>query len=447
MLTGRRGDFVARPETHGGPLRIAMVAACPFPYPRGTPIRICRMAEALSRRGHDVEVISYHLGDTGEPLPFRVHRIPELSFYRRVEPGPTWVKLLALDPLLSRTLRRVLADRTFDLVHAHHYEGLLAALAVPARHRPPVIYDAHTLLGTELPFYRLGPGTRVLRRFGRFLDRRLPGKARHVVSVTDEIRDRLIQTGAVEPHRITVVQNGVESLLFDVPPAPTETKTVVFAGNLASYQGVEHLLRAVRILLDRRDDLRLRIVTGTDLGPHAELVRSLGIGSHVDVVLVGFADLPAHLRAADVAVNPRVECDGIPQKLLNYMAAGCPIVSFAGSAGYLEHGVTGWVVSNGDVEALADGIGHLLDHPRLARGLGEAARHLVVNRYSWDRTAEKVEQVYTAILGDPGGRGEGEAARAVRRRKDRPLPHLTVSRTPRLDGGWADGSSGGSPAR
>lgn len=448
MLTERWGDPAeARPEGLEGPLRIAMVAACPFPYPRGTPIRIHRMAEALSRRGHEVEVVSYHLGETQEPLPFKVHRIPDLSFYRRSEPGPTWSKLLVLDPMLNRTLRRVLSDGTFDVVHAHHYEGLLAAWAVPARRRPPVIYDAHTLLGTELPFYPLGLGTGILRGLGRFLDRRLPGMARHVVAVTDEIRDRLIQSGAVESDQITVVQNGVENRHFDVPPAPTHTKTVVFAGNLASYQGVEHLLRAFRILLDRRDDVRLRIVTETDLGSHGELVGSLGIGSHLDLVQVGFADLPAHLRAADVAVNPRVECDGIPQKLMNYMAAGCPIVSFAGSAGYIEHGLTGWVVANGDVEAMADGIGHLLDQPQLGRKLGGAARDLVVKEYSWDRTAERTERVYEAILVGRGGRGEGVSTQAVRGAEGCSPGHRAPSRPGHPDGGREDGTAAGGPAR
>jgi len=43
-------------------LRIAMIAACPFPWPRGTPIRIHRIAEAVARRGHAVHVVTYHLG-------------------------------------------------------------------------------------------------------------------------------------------------------------------------------------------------------------------------------------------------------------------------------------------------------------------------------------------------------------------------------------------------
>ena len=56
-------------------MRIAMVAACPFPWPRGTPIRIHRMAEALGRRGHDVHVVTYHLGGPTPTPHMTVHRI------------------------------------------------------------------------------------------------------------------------------------------------------------------------------------------------------------------------------------------------------------------------------------------------------------------------------------------------------------------------------------
>ena len=55
---------------------IAMVAACPFPYARGTPIRILRMAEALAQIGHEVHVVTYHLGAGPASAALRIHRTP-----------------------------------------------------------------------------------------------------------------------------------------------------------------------------------------------------------------------------------------------------------------------------------------------------------------------------------------------------------------------------------
>ena len=60
------------------------------------------------------------------------------------------------------------------------------------------------------------------------------------------------------------------------------------------------------------------------------------------------------LVQADVLLNPRSRCAGIPQKLLNYMAAGRPTGSFAGSSKIITDRVHGLVVENDDVQAFAD---------------------------------------------------------------------------------------------
>lgn len=394
--------MIDAPQTAAGasrPLRIAMVAACPFPYPRGTPVRIHRMAESLADRGHEVHVVTYHLGREMEDRRIRVHRIRDVRRYTRVSPGPSLGKLLLLDPLLGLKLRSVLREHPIDVIHAHHYEGLLVA-RMRRRRGIPVIYDAHTLLASELPFYGAGPGARVKRLVGGLFDRYLPGRATHVIAVTDKIRDRLIEIGAVPPERISVVTNGVGAARFDAatPAARNGQRNVVFAGNLASYQGIASLLHAFRHIRDRRSDVRLQIVSESSFSDYEDLAASLGIRDAIEVVNVPFEELAPYLVAADVAVNPRSDGEGIPQKLMNYMAAGRPIVSFEGSAAHLEHEKTALLVPNHDTRAFAAGIEQVLDHPELAARLGASARSEVDRQYSWDRTAERTERIYHRIL-------------------------------------------------
>ena len=385
----------------GRPLRIAMIAACPFPYPRGTPIRIFRMAEALERRGHEVHVVTYHLGQETDGVRFHIHRIPEVRSYRHFAPGPTYGKLLLLNPMLIRVLSKLLRDYQIDIIHAHHYEGLLVAKARRSASAPPVIFDAHTLLAAELPFYTVGLGTRAKRYIGQLFDRYLPGRAAHVVAVTDTIRNRLVELGAVLPEKVSVVTNGVETSIFDAAHAVQRngSRTVIFAGNLARYQGIELLLDAFRVICERRSDVRLRIVTESAFDEYEEIAQSLGIREYIDLVAAPFKQLPAHLLGADIAVNPRTDGEGIPQKVMNYMAAARPIVSFEGSAAHLRHDETAWLVSDGDTTAFAEAILYLLDHPEAAARLGAAARQQIDRELSWDRTAEKMEAVYARVLG------------------------------------------------
>ncbi|NNE07335.1 MAG: glycosyltransferase family 4 protein [Gemmatimonadetes bacterium] len=400
------------------PYRIAMVAACPFPYPRGTPVRILRMAEALVARGNEVHVVTYHHGDMNEPTPFPVHRIADVKTYRKLSPGPTYQKLLLIDPMLARKLRTVVREHDIDLIHAHHYEGLLVAAAARRATKHPIVYDAHTLLESELPFYKLGLPASWKRGIGRRIDGWLPRKAEHVIAVTDRIRSHLVRYAGLSPDHVSKVQNGVESAHFAAAMNGTRwrddsaERRVVYAGNLSAYQGIELLLHAFAGACKQRRDLKLVLVTGSRFDAYQELARALGIRDRIEIVQGGFERLPEEFGRAHLAVNPRTECDGIPQKLLNYMAAGLPVLSFAGSAKNIDHGRNGWIVKDHDIPGFATAILHLLARPKLAAELGARARALVLEKSTWEQTAINTEAVYEKVLaaragGTAGNRNAG----------------------------------------
>lgn len=376
-----------------------MIAACPFPWSRGTPIRIERIAEAVARRGHAVHVVTYHLGeDLAEP-PYVVHRIRAVPAYRRTDPGPTVRKLFQLDPMLAVLLRRLHHEIRFDVVHAHHYEGLL--VASHALRGTPIVYDAHTLLTSELPTYPLGLPRSLIRAVAPWLDRHLPRRADRIIACSETIRDALTTLGASAPDRMHVIPNGVEWQRFPIEQGTTPGgRTVIFTGNLAPYQGVDLMLEAFAMLRARRADVRLMIVTDASFTPYEALARRLGVRAAVDLCRAPFPQQPALLAAATVAVNPRVRCDGIPQKLLNYMAAGMPIATFDGSAGPVRHEVTGLRVPDGDTAAMADAMERLLTDRTLARTLGDSAREQARREFSWSQVAARVEQVYREVIAE-----------------------------------------------
>ena len=376
-----------------------MIAACPFPWPRGTPIRIHRIAEAVARRGHAVHVVTYHLGEDLADPPFVVHRIRDVPAYRRTAPGPTVRKLFQLDPMLAGLLRRLHQEIRFDLVHAHHYEGLL--VASHALRATPIVYDAHTLLASELPTYPLGLPRRCIRAVAPWLDRHLPRRADRIIAVSEAIRKALTTRGASAPGRVHVIPSGVEWQRFPADPGTTpDGRTVIFTGNLAPYQGVNLMLEAFALLHARRADVRLMIVTDSPFAPFEPLARRLGVLAAVDLRRATFPEQPALLAAATVAINPRIRCDGIPQKLLNYMAAGMPIVSFEGSADPVRHEVTGLCVPDGNTADMAGAMERLLSDPALARTLGDAARDLARREFSWEQVAARVEQVYREAIAE-----------------------------------------------
>jgi glycosyltransferase involved in cell wall biosynthesis len=332
----------------------------------------------------------------------RVHRIRDVPSYRKTSPGPTFRKLLRVDPALASLLRGLLRRERFDVIHAHHFEGLLVGAAARTGQKVPLVFDAHTLLMSELPYYPLGLPTAAKATLGRWGDRILPRLAEHTICVTDTIRDKLIGQAGIRPDRVSVISNGIELDHFDparvVPPPRRPGKTLIFTGNLAEYQGIDLMLKAFRQVVAAVPDARLLIATDSPFEPYETLARELDIRAQIELVASpGFDDLPGLLAGADVALNPRTDCDGIPVKLLNYMAAARPAVSFDTAAPGVTHAVNGWLAESGKVEAFATGVVALLQDPARAHAIGQGARDYVIEHASWPKAAERCERIFESL--------------------------------------------------
>lgn len=107
--------------------------------------------------------------------------------------------------------------------------------------------------------------------------------------------------------------------------------------------------------------------------------------------------------AADIYVLPSIR-EGLSIALLEAMSSGlaCVASRLPGSTDVvIEHGANGLLVPPDDEEALAAGIGSLLNSPAEAARLGAAARETVVERYSIQRTAAAWLEAYRAVLQRP----------------------------------------------
>src|SRR5207237_7979458 len=146
------------------------------------------------------------------------------------------------------------------------------------------------------------------------------------------------------------------------------------------YQNLGVRLRSFARVRARVPGARLVIAT------HA--VRDVALAAPRDGVEIvraaSYDDVRARLDGADVAVCPRTERSGFPMKLLNYMAAGKPIVASAGSAKGLRDGVTARVVPDGAAEAFAAAVVEPLRDPEARGRLGGAARAAGEDPRAWE---------------------------------------------------------------
>ena len=160
----------------------------------------------------------------------------------------------------------------------------------------------------------------------------------------------------------------------------------------------------MRRVLDQHPDVRLKIVSNSSLDEYKELIHRLGVGGHIDLVRAGYFELPVQLHSGMIALSPRVVCDGLPLKVLNYMATGRAIVAFEGSGEAIQDGVSEVKVKDNDVEAFAAAILGLLADPARARELGQNARLRVEQFFVWKSAVQLLEGIYDRLTVAARGR-------------------------------------------
>src|SRR5438270_7132421 len=136
------------------------------------------------------------------------------------------------------------------------------------------------------------------------------------------------------------------------------------------------------------------VVAGTS--PAREISR---LAERDGITVTGFVEsMAAALNEGSVAVAPMLSGAGIQNKILEAMACGLPVVTTSIGLGGLD-AVPGkeLVVADG-AEAFSDQVAALLRDRGLAEELGGNARRRVLERYTWERAGEDVEQVYADVL-------------------------------------------------
>src|SRR2546422_849090 len=106
------------------------------------------------------------------------------------------------------------------------------------------------------------------------------------------------------------------------------------------------------------------------------------------------------LSETAVSVLPSVEGEGLPNSILEAMAASVPVVAtnVGGNAEAVEDGVTGLLVPPRDAHALARGICQFLEDGELASRFAQAGRRRVVEYFSLARMVREMEGLYQGLV-------------------------------------------------
>jgi len=217
----------------------------------------------------------------------------------------------------------------------------------------------------------------------------------HRIAVSEAARDT---ANRYFPGDYELIPNGV--LVPDEADPAGREERVVFIGRHEARKGLQVLLRAwpeVR----RRTGARLRLIGADPLAVGLLFTRLRVSSEGIDVLgFLSQPELTEELLAAKALVAPSLGGESFGMVLTRAFACATPVVAsdIAGYRGVMEP-EAGLLVPPGEPAALADAIVSLLaDEPRRME-LGRAARTIAQERYSWDRIARQLAEVYEDLAG------------------------------------------------
>jgi len=290
---------------------------------------------------------------------------------------------IVLSPRAYFRMRSVLERERFDVLHLHEPMTPAICTAALLLARCPVVATFHA--SGELGWMKVG------RPLWGFLIDRID----HRIAVSE--RARASQERWL-PGEYEVIPNGV--LVPDEAPAGGREHRIVFAGRHEPRKGLQVLLRAWPEIR-RRTGLRLTVAGADPLAVRLLLTRLRVPDEGIDVV--GFLsqdELTETLLRAKALVAPSLGQESFGMVLTRAFA--CSLPAFASDiAGYREvlDPAASLAVPPDEPAALVEAVAGIVADEERRRALGEAAREIAVERYSWPGIAARLVEVYDQVAG------------------------------------------------
>ena len=376
----------------------------PYPPNKGEKIRAFHQLRSMATR-HEVDLFT--LADQPEDV---AHQEALRQYCRQVTVSsinPRLARLGSLPYLLTRTpltvpyfhsaelhreVRKALAQRSYDRVFVYCSAMFQYVETID---QIPILMDfvdVDSDKWTQYASFARFPFSAVYRREGRCLqeyEREACRRCAGVLVTTGREAELARKIAAGTP--VHVVPNGVDSVYFSPPPSSVDSRppAVVFTGDMSYFPNEEaaiYFARKVFPTIQRSQPGVRFLVVGRNPSSN---VRQLGKIPGVEVT--GFVpDVREHLARAQVSVAPFSIAAGIPNKILEAMAFGLPVVATPRAVQGLSPSVAEAIETVEGVEDLAGRILKLLDNPELAHRKGMEGRRRVIVEHNWEQVLDRL---------------------------------------------------------
>jgi phosphatidylinositol alpha 1,6-mannosyltransferase len=370
-------------------MRIAIITESFPPDVNGVAHCVVRVAENLVRKGHHPLVIAPESArattDSDRQFPYPVERVPSIPL-----PGYPTFRL----GLPTPKTRRAITRHGTEVVHLASPVALGAWGAHVARAMElPMVAVYQTDLPNYARAYRLGKATeafawRWLRDIHNAAGRTLAPSSVTAAELAEHEIERIRLWGrGVDTERFRPALRD-EGLRAEI--APDGEVIVGYVGRLAVEKRVDLLVSLAAL-----PGVKLAITGG---GPMEDELRA-ALPTAAFLGMRHGADLARIYASLDVFVHTG-PFETFGQTVQEAAASGLPVVAPAagGPVDLVDDGVTGYLVTPGDPDALSAAVRELVADPRLRGRFGEAARRRVLGR-TWSALTDELVGHYAAVIG------------------------------------------------
>ena len=241
----------------------------------------------------------------------------------------------------------------------------------------------------------------------KWIERFSLGRVQRIIVLSEFSKNQLKEIHRIqEEDKIEIIPGGVDIERFSpaknkshvrkVLDFPKDKFVLLTIRNLVPRMGIENLIKAMKLIKDRRDDVLL-VIGGTGMleGKLKSLTHELGLRNVVR--FEGFIPeekLPLYYQGADIFILPTKFLEGFGLVTLEALSSGLPVLGtpVGGTNEILGKFDKNLLFKDTTPKAMAELIFEYLDHEKLNE-LSRRAREFVLANYSWEKSVEKVEKL------------------------------------------------------
>lgn len=382
-----------------------MIAPTPFFADRGCHIRIYEEVCGLQKLNHNVLVCTYGIGNEIDGV--KTIRCYNFPWYNKLSAGPSITKILLL-PVLTITVLKQIHKFKPDIIHAHLHEGACIAKVCKIFYpKTPVIFDMQGGLCEEVLQHNFFKRGSIWHKMLAKLERYIVNWQPIIVSSSHMINDISNIGGNIE--NCFFVKDGINTDFFSPRDINKEIankygidssqKRLIFVGLLEKYQGIDILLNAFKLVVDKYKNAKLIIMGYPNIDYYKKMCYEIGLENNVIFTgRVNYSELPDYLSLSTIAVAPKLSQTEGNIKIYDYMSMEMITVAFDNNINREILEETGIYAKNYDKKDLADAILYAFDNEKKLKKMGTDGRKLAIIKLSNLDMAKRIENIYLKYI-------------------------------------------------